>query len=486
MENLYINVEDNIKKLNDNFKDASDFLLREAEINGEKGFFAAFDGLINTLQMVQVAVRPILKTELEFKDGFEHFEKIKQSVVGAVEMNEVKTFDDLEYFLMSGFVVFMIDGCNKAIAMGIQGWNKRSTDAPTNEAMAKGAKECFVESVNDNKALVRKRLKTHHLKFKQLKVGTSAKTPVVIAYIDDRVDKNLLKNIESRIKNSNVNVVLDYGTLMPFIDTDVKSLFSAVGVTERPDTFCSKLLEGRIGVIVEGTPFVMYVPYLFSDNFQSLDDYDNPPFYAGFIRILKYFSFFVSIFLPGLYVAIGTFHQELLPANLLFTVANAESTTPFSLMVEAIMIHLLYEVMREAGLRLPQTIGHAVSIIGGLVIGEATVTAGLIGAPMLIVVAITAISSYVVYPLYESAAVLRFAFIVVGGLTGIYGVVIGAAVLGANISSINPFGVPYTAPISPFDKKSMSDIFIRLSWKKLSKRKIRMQDLRGVDIDKKL
>ena len=245
----------------------------------------------------------------------------------------------------------------------------------------------------------------------------------------------------------------------------------------------SKLLEGRVVVMVEGSPFAIYLPYLFSDNFQSVDDYDNPPFYSSFIRILKYFSFVISIFLPSIYVAIGTFHQELIPTNLLFTIASEEITTPFSLMTEAIMLLLLYEIMREAGLRLPKTIGHAVSIIGGIIIGESTVSAGLIGAPMLVVIAMTAISSYVVYSLYESVSVLRFVFIIVGGLFGMYGIVLGAGLVFVNICALNPFGIPMSSPISPLDKKSLGDIFYRENWKKLSKRKVRVSNFRGVDVD---
>ncbi len=212
--------------------------------------------------------------------------------------------------------------------------------------------------------------------------------------------------------------------------------------------------------------------------------YDNQPFYATMNRILKYFSFVISVILPGFYVAVGTFHQELIPTSLMYTIAVAEATTPFSLMQESIMILVLYEIMREAGLRLPKSIGHAVSIIGALVIGDAVVNAGLVGAPMLVVVAVTAIASYVIYPLYESISVLRLIFILLGGLTGIYGIVLGMCVLCVNVAALNPYGVPYTSPISPLNKESVGDIFYRESWRKLVKRNVKIQDLRGADIDK--
>lgn len=483
MQRLFSDYDENIKKFRCDLSDCSDLLLREAQTNGRKCFFAAMDGLINSLQLSEMIVSPILKKEVSFKNNDELFEQIKLKVVNSLEMSEALSFEDCYFFLMSGFCVFVLDGVDKAIVCGIQGWDKRSVDEPKNENNVKGAKESFVESLNDNKALIRRRLKTPHLKLKQIKLGSAAQTPVVIAYVDNRADKALVDEIEKRLKRAGLNTVVDYGELVPFINTDIKSFFSCVGNTERPDVAVSKLLEGRIVVLVDGTPFAIYLPALFSDSFQLVDDYDNPPFYSGFIRTLRYFSFVLSIFLPGLYVAIGTFHQELIPTGLLFTIANEEITTPFSLMTEAIILLVLYEIMREAGLRLPRAIGHAVSIIGGIVIGETTVTAGLIGAPMLVVIALTAISSYVVYQLYEGVSVLRFIFIIVGGTMGMYGIVLGAAVMCINICSLNPFGVALSSPISPLDKGSLGDIFYRESWKKLSKRKVRINELRGAEID---
>lgn len=487
MTDLFSEYDKNKSKFENDFKDCSDFLLREAITCSQRCFFCVMDGLIDSLQLSQMIMSPILSKQyergVEFETNNELMELLKLRAVNSLELKEAKSFEDCYYYLMSGFCVFILADCKRALVFGIQGWARRSVDEPTNESNVKGAKECFIEAVNDNKALIRKRLKTHHLKFKQIKLGSAADTPVVIAYVDNRADSVLVKAVEERLKAADFDTVVDYGELVPFINTDIKSFFSCVGNTERPDVAVSKLLEGRVVVMVEGSPFAIYLPYLFSDNFQSVDDYDNPPFYSSFIRILKYFSFVISIFLPSIYVAIGTFHQELIPTNLLFTIASEEITTPFSLMTEAIMLLLLYEIMREAGLRLPKTIGHAVSIIGGIIIGESTVSAGLIGAPMLVVIAMTAISSYVVYSLYESVAVLRFVFIIVGGLFGMYGIVLGAGLVFVNICALNPFGIPMSSPISPLDKKSLGDIFYRENWKKLSKRKVRVSNFRGVDVD---
>lgn len=483
MENLRRQYNDNVQKFKADFADCSDFLLKEAETGGRKCFFAVMDGLVDSLQLGQMIMGPVLGAQVEACTPGEQFRQLMRTCVQSVELKEAKTFEDAYYYLMSGFCVFVLDGCPRAMVMGIQGWTKRNTDEPESESNVRGAKECFVESVNDNKALLRKRMKTNHLKLRQIQLGTAAPTPVVLAFLDDRAAPELVNAVEQRLKDAHLNTVADYGELVPFLDTNMRSFFSAVGTTERPDVLASKLYEGRVAVLVEGTPFVLYVPYLFSDNFQSLDDYDYPPFFGGFVRLLKYFSFGISVFLPGVYVALGTFHQELIPTNLLFTIASAEFRTPLSLMNEAIMTLIFYEIMREAGLRLPKVVGHAVSIIGAIVIGEATVSAGLIGAPILVIIAITAIASYVAFPLYDSVSVLRLLFILAGGLTGLYGLMLGMAALFVNICSLSPYGVPYAAPIAPLNVRSLGDVFYRESWTKLARRRVRVQDLRGAHID---
>ena len=470
--------------LKSDFANCSDFLLREVDVAGRRALFCAMDGLVDCVALSHMVTEPLLADSASFDSASQQYEHLKTSVLCAAEMNDAETFEDVEFFLMSGFAAVYLDGCPRFIVLGVQGWNRRSTDEPTNEAMVKGAKECFVEVLNDNKALLRKRVKTSSLKMKQIKVGTAAQVPVVIAYIDGRAEQSDVEKIEQRILSAPLETVTDFGELAAFITESEHTFFSTVGNTERPDVLASKLLEGRVAVMIEGTPFAVYTPYLFSDNFSSLDDYNNPPFYASFIRLLKYFAFCISTFLPALYVAIGSFHQEMIPTSLLYLVASSEEATPFPLLLEAIIIHLLYEIMREAGLRLPNTIGHAVSIIGAIVIGEAMVTAGIIGEPMLVVVALTAIASYVVYPLYESVAVMRLVFIVIAGLTGVYGLTLSACALFVNLCSLSSLGVPYSAPVSPLTPPSLGDSLIRRGWRALAGRRVRIKNLEGTVDDK--
>ncbi len=483
MDNIYSSLTDNKNRIENDFKDCSDFLLRECIVDETDCVVCVLDGMIDSLQLSHMIMEPLLTFSGKYKTSAELFETIKKAVINSLEMNEVNTFEDAYFFLASGFAIVFIDGVSKCLALGIQGFTKRTTDEPPTESDIKGAKECLTETLNDNKAILRRRLKTPDLKLKQLKIGKSVKTSVVIAFIKGVADDALVNEVEKRLENADIEKLHDFGEISSFLDSEISSYFSAVGYTERPDTLCSKLTEGRVAVIMDGSPFAVYVPHLFSDSFSTVDDYDDLPFYATFNRLLKYFAFFVSIILPAFYVAAGTFHQELIPTSLMYTVAAAEATTPFSLMQEALIVLILYEIMREAGIRLPKLIGHAVSIIGALVIGDAVVNAGLIGTPMLVVVAVTAIASYVIYPLYESVSVLRVIFILLGGFTGIYGIVLGICVICVNITALNPYGVPYSAPISPLSVKSIGDIFYREGWRKLAGRKVRIQNLRGADIN---
>ena len=342
----------------------------------------------------------------------------------------------------------------------------------------RGAQEAFVESFKDNVALIRRRIRSPVARFEVQEVGTTSQTRVCVCYFADRADKQTVESVKSRLSKAKLDVVLGAGYLRPFLETKVVSLFSGVGTTERPDTACAEMAEGRVVILVDGTPFALIVPYLFAENFQSLDDYNHKPFYAVFIRVLKFFSFILSVFLPGIYVAVCTFHQEILPTAMLYDTAVQESVTPFPVMVEAIFIHFIYEIVREAGLRMPKSVGHAVSIVGALVIGDTAVSAGLIAAPMLIVVAMTAISSFVVPKIYYPVSLLRFAFMIIGGLAGFYGIVIGFGMMLVNLCAMRSMQTPFTAPFSPANPGALvRDSFLRLSWKRLGKRELKIKSL---------
>ena len=288
----------------------------------------------------------------------------------------------------------------------------------------------------------------------------------------------ILAQVKQRLAACDLQTVLGAGYLSGFLDRG--RLFRGVGMTERPDVVCGKIEEGRIAILVEGTPSALLVPFLFVENFQTLDDYLARPFYGTFLRWLKYAAFFLSAFLPGLYVAIVTHHPEMLPEALLLKIAESESQTPFPIMAETLLLYFLYEVLREAGLRAPRSLSATVSIVGGLVVGDTAVAAGLVGAPSLLVVALTAIAGYAVPRLYEPLALLRLGFLLAGNFLGVWGVVIGLTVLLMDLCGTSSFGVPLLSPIAPFrGELAARDVLARADWRRLARRRATVQTMPG-------
>ena len=476
---------ENMANIRHYLKDTADFISKPVLVCGLEVQIITFEGMVSTQNMGNVLLKPLLGLSLPNPTPKSLLYWIRNEAVLAPEQKEAKTLGVLFRALMSGFVAVLIDGVDVAIIAGIQGFASRSVSEPDSEVNVRGAREGFVEVIRTNMALIRRRIKSSRLVFEFMNVGETSKTDLCLCYLSNMVSPEVLNDVRRRIALIDLDLVLDSGYIQPFLDTDIPSVFSNVGVTERPDTSCAKISEGRVVVLVDGTPFALIVPYLFNENFQTLDDYSHRPFYASFIRIMKYFAFFLTILLPGVYVAVVTFHPELLPEALLFNIAASEETTPFPLMFGALLIHFLYELMREAGLRLPRSIGHAVGIVGGLVIGDAAVTAGLIGAPMVMIVALTAISSFVVPSLYEPVTILRFVIIVVGGVAGLYGITLVLCAVFVNLCALSAYGIPATAPATPVKLFDQRDVFIRTSWKTLGKRELKVQDLPGSELDDK-
>ena len=473
---------ENVVTVRQLYSNSEDLVTRAVQVSGVSAQLLFCEGMVDNQAFAELVAEPLSNLELEdaSAEGLQRW--LRENAILAIDQKEFYTFGELFSFMMSGFVILLVDGLSTGTALGIQGFNFRGVGEPTTEINVRGSKESFVEPVRINFTLIRRRIKSPSMKFESLTLGSKSNTAVYLVYMTDCVSQELLQEVKRRLSKVKMDVILSSGYLQPYLDEKTHSIFSGVGVTERPDTLCAKIREGRIAVLVDGTPFALIVPYLFHENFQSLDDYAQRPYYATFIRWLKYLSFFVSMLLPGVYVAMVSFHPELFPHALLLNVASSETITPFPIMLEALLIHVIYEIMREAGLRLPRPIGHAVGIVGALVIGDAAVTAGLIGAPMVMVVALTAISSFVVPSLYEPVTVLRLAFILAGGLLGLYGITLLLMLVGLNLCAVNPFGIPATSPETPFSLYSMRDVMVRAGWKHLGKENLRVQDLPGSEL----
>lgn len=474
---------ENVEFFKREFDESADLSVRYIDVSGVSSAVITIGGMISKDTLTQSVVMPIIYSDIKGETAREKYEFIRDNVIAASDQVQVSNFDDAFNMIMSGFALFAMDGCDAMISLGVQGFPFRSVSEPSTEVMQRGSREGFVEPVMINMTLIRRRLKSTKLKFELSEVGKTSRTTVCLCYMKDKVSNEVLEKLKKSLAKVDLETVVESGYLIPYLEDDIDfSLFSGIGMTERPDTVCGKISEGRIAVLVDGTPNALIVPYLFVEYFQHLDDYSRHPYFATFTRWLKYIAFFISVLLPGLYVGISTFSPEILPQAIFVKIALAVGTTPFSLMTETIIIHLIYEIMREAGLRIPRPLGHAVSIVGALVIGETAVSSGLIGAPTLMVVALTAISSYVIPNLYEPISILKFLFVIVGGIFGVWGIMIIFTAVLINICAKNSYGVPFTSPLSPFNILAMRDVLVQCGWKFLSKKSIKVQDLPGSEI----
>ncbi len=474
---------DNLVFIRERFGNSFDLIFRRSDVSGKEIAFVFIDGMCDSNKMMIALVKPVMEMKETPKKKDSLYEYIRDYVCATPDQSECVNLNDCIGKLISGFMILFVDGETRALSVGAQGFAKRGVSDPMTDVQERGSYEGFTDNFKDNMTLIRRRLRTPDLHFDINEIGETSRTYVVLCYLGDRVSPDILAKVQQRLEKAVLDVVLGPDYLRAYLDSESATLFTSIGTTERPDSFCAKLAEGKVGIIVDGTPHALYLPKTFSEEFQTLDDYMGRAYYATFLRLLKILGFLVGIYLPGVYAAIGTFHQELLPVDMLYNITVTATTTPFPIFIEAILIHVIYEVVREAGIRMPKMVGHAVSIVGGLVIGQAAVAAGLITGPMLIIVALTAICSAVVSSMYEVVAILRFIYLVAGGLFGLYGIMLVTCMMLMQICQTNPYGVAYSSPISPLSIGAIRDSLLRFSWKSLGKRRFYVDRLSNVGTD---
>ncbi len=428
------------------------------------------DSLCSEERLVHAVIGP-LTGKNAFRPGADTAKEIRRSVFKGMDLNTAATMEEAAEAVVGGSFVLFLEGDTLATVFGAQGYPKMSVGEPPGEQNEFGGQEGFTDCFKDNISLLRRKLPSPRLRIEKAPLPHSCRTPAFLCYLDGAPSPGVLSLVRERLRAVPLDTLLGSGWLRPFLNGGRFSLFSGSGVTERPDMLAAKLGEGRVGILVDGTPFAVIVPYLWADSFHSLDDYLVSPVYALFIRLLRYLCFGAAIALPGLFVAVCVFHPKLLPQDILGDIAAAEARTPFPLTLEAIAIHLIYEAVREAGLRMPRAAGTAVGIVGALVIGDAAVKAGLIASPMLIIVGITTVSSAVNPKLHDRIVPLRLLLIAAGGCTGLFGVFLGLAVIALDMSASAPFGVAYSAPYAPFLAAEQTDALWRAPWKILARRR---------------
>jgi len=467
---LSANLIKDIAILKDNLGTSSDIVYHEFTMGTEGRPDASLiyvDGLVNKAVINEFIINPLMLKSRSVSEKCGIFpnyniDVIKNTLISVGGIEKVSTFEEVTESCLAGDTVLLINGLTEGLVISTRGgWESRGVTEPDTEAVVRGPREGFTETLRTNTSLIRRRVKSANLTIESFRIGKQTKTDVAVVYIKGIVKPGLVEEIKKRLKSINTDAILESGYIEQYIEDAPFSPFSTIGNSERPDSVAAKMLEGRAAIIIDGTPMVLTVPLLFIESFQSAEDYYSRPYYASIVRILRFISFFISVFGPGIYVALVSFHQELIPTPLVITFAAARAGTPFPAVVEAISMGISFEILREAGIRLPRPVGTAISIVGALVIGEAVVSAGLISASMVIVVALTAISSFVVPPQADVGGIARVGMVLLGGALGAFGLMIGFLGGLIHLSTLRSFGTPYLSPIAPLKPLDWKDVVIR-------------------------
>ncbi|MCC5909335.1 MAG: spore germination protein [Clostridiaceae bacterium] len=365
--------------------------------------------------------------------------------------------------VLSGKGILLIDKYPTAISMNISRGAVREYADPQTEKVVKGPQQGFVEDIDTNVSMIRKKIKSVNLVIKELKIGRESKSEIKVAYIDNIASPSIVAELFTRLKRIDVDGIVGSSIIEEYINDSPTNLFQTTFYTERPDRVQAMLLEGRIAILYDGSPFIIIVPAIVSDFFISSEDYYENPYFSNFSRFLGYLGAFMLTFLPSIYIAITTFHQEMIPTSLALTIAGARAGVPYPAFVEALLMEVSFEALRQAGTRLPTHVGQAVSIVGALIIGQAAVEAGLVSSTVVIVVAATAIFSFTLpYTNFSSSLRLaRFFMMALAATLGIYGIMTGALLLALNLISLRSFGVPFMVPFAPLSLQDMKDWLAR-------------------------
>ena len=363
--------------------------------------------------------------------------------------------------ILSGNPALFVDGIAAAIVLGTKKVALRAVSEPQTAIAVKGPREGFIEDVKTNMGLVRRRLKTPDLRFESLQTGRRSKTVVCIAYLKGIADEAVIEEIRRRIRAIDIDGVPDSSYIGQFLAKKPLSLFKQVGTTEKPDIFCAKMLEGRVGILCDGSPIALTLPYMLSEDFQSAQDYFVSPYRASVSRILRWIAVVAALFLPAFYVAAQLFKLQLLPFGLLLTVSGGIRDLPLSPSLEMFLLLLILEILVEASVRMPKYVALALSVIGALVLGDTAVKAGLVSSSAIIIVALSGISAYTVPDLTGTLSVVRIAYLLVAGSIGTYGIVLLTALILEHLVTSDSYGTPLLAPFSPLIRRDLRDSAIK-------------------------
>lgn len=446
---------------------SSDFKSREVTFFDVKLKICYIADITDNLLLNNTLIFPLLNYSGE-KGNI--VDLLNDKILSNNEVTKFQNIDDAIQALLSGTTLILIDNETTILGCDMEKITVRPIMEPPRSVVIKGPREGFNESIKYNLALIRRRVKTDDLVVKTLEIGELTKTQVGVVYFDSVADKEIVKKVIHKLKKIKIDGVLDSHYLVSYLQRNKHTLFKQVGDVEKPDILVGKMLEGRIGIIVDGSPIVLTVPFVLIEDLQNSDDYYSQPMRVGFVRVLRFVGVILAVILPGLYVALEKFHYKILPTEFLITIMNTTQGISFSPFAEILFVVLLFEILYEANLRMPQYFGMAMSIVGALILGETAVNAGLVSPPAVMIVALSGITFYIVPSQAAQFSILRLLAILIGVSLGIYGLLIFCVFILSYLSSFDSYKSAYLAPSAPYIASDQKDLFMRKEIKDMNKR----------------
>lgn len=467
-DKINANVTENLTYIKGLLKDNPDIVYREFYINNWKAVLMYIDGMADKVLLDDF----VMKSVMIWSDKVKNVNEIKDKLLTVTDMKELQKLSDAINLMLAGECLLFVEGIPACYMFAVRSWSSRSVGDPSGETTIRGARDGFTETLRFNTALVRRRVRDTRLRIKFKPLGTRSKTDTAMMYIDDIVNKDLLKDFQSRIDKINIDAILDSSYVEQLVEDNKYSLFPQIQSTERPDVVAAALYEGRIALIVDNSPFAIIVPATLPNLLQSPDDYYLRWMNASIIRLIRTFAIFMSIVLPALYVAVTSFHTSIIPTKLAQSIAATREGVPFPAYVEAILMEVSLAILLEAVIRLPKPIGSTIGIVGGLIIGQSAVSAGIVSPIMIIIVSVTALTNFITpnHEISYAFRYVRFLLIIASAFAGLYGIMLGLIVLLIHLVRLKSFGIPYLSPAANFNIEDFKDMFVRFPTNLMRKR----------------
>ena len=462
---------DAVKTLNEikqKLHDSGDLKSRTVQFFGTNVSICYLAPISDLMLLNQTIMTPILEYPYSPEDDI--LSTLIENVLSNNEVTEFSCIDDAIEKLLTGNCLILVDNANIILGCDIEKITVRAVAEPPTSVVIKGPREGFNESLKYNLAMIRQRSKSEDLVVTTIDIGKITKTQVAVVYFNSVADKKNVKQILKRLKGINIDGIVDSHYLVSYLQKNPKSLFKQIGDTEKPDILVGKMLEGRIGILVDGSPIALTLPFILIEDLQNADDYYSQPIRVAFVRILRFIGVVLAVLLPGVYVALEKYHYKILPTEFLVTIMNTTQGIPFSPFIELLFVVLLFEILYEANLRMPQYFGMAMSIVGALVLGETAINAGLVSPPAVMIVALSGITFYIIPSQAAQFSVLRLLALVIGASMGLYGILIFCVFIISYLSSFDSYNSAYLAPTAPFIRDDQKDLFKREIIKQMNKR----------------